>query len=167
MSVFSVEGMSLPIDHRPRIAEILRKVNVFNEEEISVALDLFDRCLAGGDDYQIHVAVNEESRAIGYVCFGRRPLTDGVYDLYWIAVDPVYQRMGVGRRLLASLEEAVGRLEGRMILAETSSRDSYWQAREFYAKNGFDRIVSIDDFYAPGDSLLIYQKGIDRPSGKV
>ena len=39
---------------------------------------------------------NDENsnKAAGYICYGKRPLTDWTYDLYWIAVDPGYSRKG-------------------------------------------------------------------------
>ncbi len=159
MPPFHVEQMPLPAAYRPRIEEIIKKVGVFNKEEIVVAVELVDQCLAGGDDYMIHVAVDDTtSQAIGYICFGRRPFTDGVYDMYWIAVDPNSQQKGVGQQLLESIERVITSCGGRMILAETSSRLVYQKAREFYVKNGFQKIAEIKDFYSTGDTLLVYQK---------
>jgi ribosomal protein S18 acetylase RimI-like enzyme len=159
MSPFHVEQMPLSAAHKPRIEEIIRKVGVFNNEEISVAVELLDQCLAGEDDYLIHVAVDETTfQAIGYICFGRRPFTDGVYDMYWIAVEPDAQQKGVGQKLVESSQTVIINRGGRMILAETSSRPVYQKAREFYVKNGFQKIVEINDFYSIGDALLIYQK---------
>ena len=159
MSSFHVEQMPLSAAHRPRIEEIIKKVGVFNKEEIAVAVELVDQCLAGGEDYVIHIAVDDAtSQAIGYVSFGRRPFTDGVYDMYWIAVDPDSQQKGVGQQLLESVERVITNCGGRMILAETSSRSVYQNAREFYVKNRFQKVAEIKDFYSIGDALLIYQK---------
>ncbi|MCL4436177.1 MAG: GNAT family N-acetyltransferase [Thaumarchaeota archaeon] len=163
MPQFHVEQMPLSAVHRPRIEDIIRKVGVFNNEEIAVAVELVDQCLAGGDDYMIHVAVDDiTSQAIGYICFGRRPFTDGVYDMYWIAVDPDSQQKGVGKQLLESIERVISGRGGRMILAETSSRSVYQKARGFYEKSGFQKIAEIKDFYSIGDALLIYQKHLKR-----
>ena len=159
MSYFYIQKMPFLKVHRSRIEEILRKNGIFNETEIQVALELVDDCILGKNEYSIHVAVeNNTSNTIGYICFGKRPLTDGVYDLYWIVLDPEYHHKGVGHELLVSFEEEVKHQNGRLILAETSSRQVYLKARNFYSKNGYKVIASIDDFYGPQDSLLIYGK---------
>ncbi len=163
MSPFHVEQMPLSVAYRPQIEEIVKKVGVFNKEEIAVAVELIDQCLTGKDDYLIHVAVDDAtSQALGYICFGRRPFTDGVYDMYWIAVDPESQHKGVGQKLLESIEKVITSFGGRMILAETSSRLVYQKARGFYLKNGFRKIVEIKDFYTIGDALLVYQKQLKQ-----
>jgi GNAT superfamily N-acetyltransferase len=162
--MFRIERMPLSPKHRPRIAEILRAVVIFTEEEVRVALDLVDRNLAGEKDYQIHVGVDNTSNASGYVCFGKRALTVGVYDLFWIVVDPLFQHLKLGYLLLESVEDVVKQQGGRMILAETSSRSVYRGARAFYSTCGFKEVASICNFYRPGDSLLIYQKLLNRPS---
>ena len=85
-------------------------------------------------------------------------MTQGTFDLYWIAVDPSFQRRGVGQILLNACEDAVRREGGRLIVLETSSRPPYEQARNFYAKNAYDLVVTVRDFYASGDHRLMYAK---------
>jgi len=42
----------------------------------------------------------EHPQLHGYACYGPTPLTQGVYDLYWIVVDPQLSGKGFGRYLL-------------------------------------------------------------------
>ncbi len=158
MVTYFVQKMPLSIDSVSQIKEILKTVDVFNETEVSVALELVDKCLKGTDEYYIHVAEDNTSKIIGFTCFGNRPLTEGVYDLYWIAVFPEYQKKGVGYKLLKFLEKEIINLGGRLILTETSSRPQYMNARSFYSKNGYNILASINDFYSPNDTLLVYGK---------
>ena len=71
-------------------------------------------------------------RPTGYVLYGPIPLTEGNYDLYWIATDPAAQGRGFGRGLLAHVEAEVRGRQGRMICLETSSQGGYERTRRFY-----------------------------------
>ena len=94
----------------------------------------------------------------GFVCFGKVPLTDAVYDLYWIAVDSGAQNRGVGKALLGHLDDMLLGRGARMLLAETSSKISYGKTRAFYARNGFTEVSRIPDFYAENDDKIVFAK---------
>lgn len=85
-------------------------------------------------------------------------MTSGTYDLYWIAVDPSAQGLGVGQALLCEVESQVKAAQGRMVLIETSSRSDYGATQKFYARSGYALEVQLRDFYTPGDDKLIYVK---------
>ena len=150
---------SLMPGDRPAIERILRQVKVFTEEEVDTALQIVDLCLQTCEqrDYMINVATDEGGSPLGYVCYGKTPLTDGVYHLYWIAVDPNHQARGIGGALLGFLEKNVKELGGRMILVETSSSPEYQKARDLYLKHGYREVARIDDFYRVNEGLIIYQ----------
>lgn len=97
-------------------------------------------------------------RVLGYACFGPHPLTQGTFDLYWIAVDPTARRRGVGRALLSQVEAEVRARAGRLLLIETSGTPEYAPTRRFYVSCGYPCIATIPDFYAPGDDLLFFCK---------
>lgn len=86
------------------------------------------------------------------------PLTDRVYDLYWIAVDPAVHGRGVGGRLLDFVEEVLRGKRARFLLVETSSRSIYEKARAFYRGRGFVEEARVHDFYSVGDDRVIYKK---------
>jgi ribosomal protein S18 acetylase RimI-like enzyme len=109
------------------------------------------------EEYQFVVATIE-GRVVGYTCFGPVPLTQGVWDLYWIAVDPAVQRVGLGARLQAATEEHIKARGGRLLLAETSSLDSYAAARSFYLNRGYQLLDRLPDFYRSGDDRLTFGK---------
>ena len=103
------------------LKELLRAIGVFEEHEIRVAEELLDAALAGDPDYTVYVAElkpgdasEQPARAVmGYVCYGLNPVTDALFDVYWIAVDPSMQRHGAGRALLSHAEACVRRAGGR------------------------------------------------------
>ena len=88
------------------------------------------------------------------------PCTVGSYDLYWVAVAPVAQGHGLGRRLVAEVERLVRESGGRAIYLDTSSRQQYTPTRKFYEACGCTVAATFSDFYAPGDSKVVYWKNV-------
>ena len=141
---------------RRRIEDITRAVRVFRDDEIPVALEVFDAAAAGSPDYVALGAVLD-GQLVGWICWGPTPCTLGTYDLYWMAVDPRTQSAGVGTALVREME---GRLAGsaRLIVVETAGRPDYRPTRAFYEARGYRRAAVIPDFYAPGDDQVVYLK---------
>lgn len=147
---------------RERLQAMLIGTRVFTDEEIGVAMELIDIVIrdVNQKDYKIACAVNGDDQPIGYICYGPVPMTQGAFDLYWIAVAPGFQGQKIGSGLLDFLEEKVRRLDGRMILADTSSIPSYEKAQEFYLKKGFQEVARIADYYWKGNDRITYCKRI-------
>lgn len=146
---------------REKIQTILIDTKHFNDDEIKVAIELIDVYLndAKQTDYIIYVIENEDTKkAAGYICYGKRPLTDWTYDLYWIAVDPNTHGKGMGSRLVKHMEEDLSGSGGKIILIETSGKPEYENERKFYIKCGYEVQTIIKDFYRSGDDLVIYRK---------
>ena len=121
---------------RARLLSMLIKTRSFTSAEIDVAMELIDIVLKDlmQKDYTIHCIVNDQDQAIGYICYGPTPMTQGTFDLYWIAVDSEFQKQGVGSKLLVFLDEAVRTRGGRMILADTSTIPHYEKTQEILSK---------------------------------
>lgn len=144
---------------RERIHEILVSTAVFTPEEIDVAMELVDIFVtAPSRDYIVDVVEDGTGSVQGYVCYGPTPLTDGVYDLYWIAVDPKQQGHGFGQILIKYVENEVRRRRGRMLLIETSSKEMYGPTVRFYERSGYDEISRIKDFYRIADDKVVFCK---------
>jgi len=146
-------------DDIPVLEEILAATKAFTADEVAVAVELLETVINDPlqQDYEVAVA-DIGDRVAGYVLFGHVPLTEGNYDLYWIAVDPDAQGSGVGRRLMKYVEEQVIKRGGRMLCLETSSQGGYLRTRSFYEQAGYIEESCIRDFYKPGDDRLTYVK---------
>ena len=141
------------------IEAILKKTENFKEAEVNVAMELVQIVASDPqqEDYNIFVYEDNE-KILGYHCTGRRPLTDAVYDLYWIVTDTENKNKGIGKSLIAHAENFVKENNGRWLLVETSSRDIYQATRNFYLRNGYSIISEINDFYSLGDNLIVFGK---------
>lgn len=146
-------------DDIPQLEEILLATGAFTDDEVSTAIELLE--IVANDprqqDYEVAVADIGEHVA-GYALFGPVPLTEGNYDLYWIAVAPGNQGGGLGRRLMKHVEEQVRQRGGRLLCLETSSQGGYLRTRKFYEQAGYVEESCIRDFYKPGDDRLTYVK---------
>jgi len=126
---------------------------------VAVAEELIDSYLndPSGSGYHILVA-DVDSTVTGYICYGPTPLTEGTWDIYWMAVTPEKQGRGIGSALMKSAEKAIVRAKGRLVIIETSSTPAYEKTRNFHLSQGYEIVARIPDFYAPGDDKLILQK---------
>ena len=149
----------LKLDDVKNIETILNNIANFNDAEVSVAMELVNVAAADAGQTDYYVFVYEENgKIIGYHCTGKRPLTDAVYDLYWIVTDPRHKNKGVGKSLLTHAEQFVIERKARWLLIETSSKDSYEGARNFYLRNNYSIISEINDFYSLGERLIVFGK---------
>jgi ribosomal protein S18 acetylase RimI-like enzyme len=73
-------------------------------------------------------------------------------------VDKSRHRGGVGKTLLKFVEEEVARREGRLLLIETSSQETYGGTIQFYERTGYELVGKIRDYYKLGDDKLIFAK---------
>ena len=141
------------------LQNILSDIPNFSENEVNVAMELINIAANNPEQTDYHLYVYEhEDKVIGYHCTGQRPLTQGTYYLYWIVAMPGSEKKGVGRELLIHAEDFVKQNNGRWLLAETSSKESYSATRSFYMRNNYSIIAEVNDFYSIGDNLIIFGK---------
>ena len=147
-----------------KLEAMLKRIPNFDQPEIDVAMELINIAEFSPvqDNYNIYVLEND-GRIFGYHCTGKRPLTDAVYDLYWIVADPEATEKGIGKKLLEHAEEFVRQNNGRWLLAETSSKESYTRTRNFYLRNNYTIVAEINDFYSIGDNLIVFGKFFSQP----
>jgi ribosomal protein S18 acetylase RimI-like enzyme len=140
--------------HRQALDALVRATRVFTEEEVGIAIELYD---SDDPDY-VFVGAFAADALVGYACYGPTPGTDRNYDLYWIAVHPSAQHAGLGSALLADVEARVVADNARMMVIETSSRDAYASTRRFYQRHGYTEAARVGSYYAVGDDRIVYTK---------
>jgi ribosomal protein S18 acetylase RimI-like enzyme len=149
---------SLNAADRARIEEVTRAVGRFRDDEIPVALEVFDAAVQGGPDYTV-LGAELGCQLVGWICWGPTPCTLGTYDLYWMAVEPELQGSGIGTALLEEMERRLASL-ARLIVIETAGRQDYAATRAFYQARGYRPAATIPDFYAPGDDQVVFVKSV-------
>jgi ribosomal protein S18 acetylase RimI-like enzyme len=139
---------------------LLDRIESFSPDEIrSARAAIAASCKQGSQDYQILLGLSD-GRVVGYVCYGPIALTEGTFDLYWIASDPDVRGQGVGASLVGAMEADIRRRNGRLIRIETSATEDYGPARGFYQSMQYREEARFRDFYKPGDDLVILKKAL-------
>jgi ribosomal protein S18 acetylase RimI-like enzyme len=132
----------------------------FRPEELSCAVELLEAVLAPpeGNTYEARVLYDADDRPVVYACFGRTPMTDATYDLYWLVTDASRRGQGYGQQLMTALEGELQSRGARTIRVETSSLEGQGGALRFYARVGYKEVGRIPDFYRPADDLVTLTK---------
>lgn len=140
------------------IGALVRATGFFTEAECAVAVELAEDRLRHGaaSSYRFLIAEQPHGQMLGYACLGPTPCTESAWDLYWIAVHPLAQGSGLGRRLVDAAMAEMRDAGGTRLYAETASKTLYAPTRRFYAGAGFTLVAEVPDFYAPGDAKQIW-----------
>lgn len=147
---------------KPAIVQMLQNIPEFKPPEVVVAEEVLDNYLHDSIRSGYHVFVAEiDSLVVGYICYGPTPLTEGTWDIYWLAVAPNQQSQGIGKSLLAFAEGNIKETTGKIAIVETSSKPEYKATERFYRTQGYELVCRIPDFYAPGDDKLIFLKRLN------
>lgn len=146
----------LPSDPQT-IEEIVASTGFFHDYEIPVARELAQERLEKGiESGYFFVFAEIDGKTVSYSCYGAIPCTNGSYDLYWIVTHNDYRGKGIGVKVLEETKNEVQKLHGRMLIAETSTKEQYKPTRSFYEKNGFVCEATIEGFYEPDDGKAMF-----------
>jgi ribosomal protein S18 acetylase RimI-like enzyme len=141
------------------VMAILKDTPEFTPPEVILADEVIDSYLFNPANSGYFILVAEiETKLAGYVCYGPTPITEGTWDVYWIAVDHKIQGQGVGRKLMEAAEAKIRGEKGRLVLVETSSKPGYEKTNAFYQRLGYVETSRIKDFYLIGDDKITYEK---------
>jgi len=112
-------------------------------------------------EHRWRVATDSVGDVVGAAYFAPEQVSDALWNTYFLAVKKELHGQGVGRFIMNHIE-ALARSEGiRTLIVETSSLESYEQARGFYQSLGYVREAEIRDYYAAGDNKVVYWKSLD------
>lgn len=141
------------------LGSILQHTPEFTPAEVVLADEVISDYLFNPAESGYFILVAEiDSSIVGYICYGPTPITEGTWDIYWLAVDHGTQGQGIGGKLMQAAEEKIHKAGGRLILVETSSKPGYEKTNLFYQRVGYKEAGRIIDFYAIGDDQVIYEK---------
>ena len=143
----------------PALLHLAGAEPLFSREEAETVDELLETYLEQEDHGGYYfLSALDDGKLLGFACFGPTPLTEGTFDLYWIAVGAPAKGKGVGRALMARVEDEVRQRGGRMIVLDTAGRSEYASTRAFYDRLGYTQAATVADFYAPGDDLVIFTR---------
>jgi len=85
--------------------------------------------------------------------------TENVW-LGWFALDPRFQRRGLGIDMMKKTECVARELGYRKLFIETYNSTTFERAINFYEKYGFNRAGSINEYLPDDSSMLVFLKRI-------
>lgn len=95
-------------------------IELFNSDDVATIKELWEEFTTKGKNSSYHfLAAYSDDEMSGFTCHGPRPLTEGTFDLYWAGVGQQFQGQGIGKKLLARVEEEVRKLGGKLLIIET------------------------------------------------
>jgi ribosomal protein S18 acetylase RimI-like enzyme len=149
---------TVPAD-TPVLLQLAEGTGVFKPHEIEALNEVLSDFHAYNHEHG-HRCVTREDRGkvVGFAYYAPAAMTDRTWYLYWIAVSKTTQAKGLGKQLLTYLEDDIRTQNGRVLFIETSSLPNYELTRKFYLKNGYDQEATLRDYYAEGDSMVVFRK---------
>jgi ribosomal protein S18 acetylase RimI-like enzyme len=144
----------------PVLVELAQETAVFKPHEIVALREVLDDYHdANQEEGHCCVTSEEEGRIIGFAYYAPASMTERSWYLYWIAVHKGTQAKGTGSRLLTFVENDIReRQKDAVLFIETSSLPHYDLTRRFYLKHGYAQEAVLRDYYAPGDSMVVFRK---------
>ncbi|QGY39546.1 GNAT family N-acetyltransferase [Pseudodesulfovibrio cashew] len=148
------------------ILEMAGNSGLFSSDALMAAEDMaWDS--AYGDGREAHTflqAVTGEedgARTVGFICFGPIAHWTGDYEMYGIAVDGEFQRLGIGTALVLEMKRQIAANGGKGIFLETGMDRAYENARLFYEANDFVQEHRFCKQFIPNDGGVVYRFGVE------
>lgn len=147
------------IEDVPQLIELAQATGMFKPFEIQALGEVLD-------DYFKHnqrlghlaFTLDCDGALDGFVYYAPTAMTEGTWHLWWIAVRKDQQARGLGADLLRFAENDIRAHHGRRLFVETSSKPHYEKTRQFYEKHGYEAHALLHDYYAEGDSMVVFRK---------
>ena len=146
-------------DETDALVALTDATGLFKPIEIEALREVLDDYHAANAEYGHRCVTYEaDGRPIGFAYFAPAAMTDRSWYLWWIVVRKDVQARGLGSALLQYLEGEIRAADGRVLFIETGSLPHYELTRRFYLKNGYEQHARLQDYYAAGDSMIVFRK---------
>jgi ribosomal protein S18 acetylase RimI-like enzyme len=142
------------------LVNLTEATGLFKPVEVEALVEVFADYFAGNWDFGHRCVTSEQDGVVmGFAYYAHAAMTDGTWYLYWIAVRKDIQARGVGTELLRHVEKDIREQHrGRVLFIETGSLPHYEKTRRFYVKNHYETHALLKDYYADGDSMVVFRK---------
>ncbi len=149
-------------EETPLLVNLTEQTGLFKPMEIQALREVFaDYFGSNREEGHRCVTAEENGVLLGFAYYGPAAMTDRTWQLWWIAVRKDIQARGIGTRLLSYVEKDIREQhKGRVLFIETGSLPHYEKTRQFYVKNHYETHALLKDFYADGDSMVVFRKAL-------
>lgn len=99
---------------------------------------------------------DDDHGPVGVAYCAPERMTEGTWNLLFIAIHPDHQGQGRGGQLIRQVEHLLKARGAHLLIAETLAE--FELTRAFYRQCGYREQACIPDFYAPGADKIVYCK---------
>jgi len=143
------------------ILEVAVDSGLFPAEHIGELAEMMDSQLESENEgHHWIVQTNGAAKIKAAAYYAPEALTNGTWNLYFIAVREALKGQGNGTALLQHVESSLRQNQHRVLIIETSSLDGFELTRRFYLKHGYSEEARIRDFYEAGDDKVVFWKSL-------
>ncbi len=120
--------------------------------------EMLEQMLRSPSETDVWFTDDDGTGPVGVAYLAPEKMTNGTWNLYWIAVHPDCQQQGRGKAILDHVVQWLTKRGERILLVETAGVDEFEYVRKFYANNGFRAEARIRDFYDQGVDKIVFLK---------
>ena len=149
-------------EEAPLLVKLTEATGLFKPLEVEALTEVFADYFAGDRELGHRSITSEQNGTLlGFAYYAPAAMTDRSWYLYWIAVRKDIQARGIGTELLRYVEKDIREEHrGRVLFIETGSVPHYEKTRQFYVKNNYETHAVLKDYYADGDSMVVFRKAL-------
>lgn len=134
---------------------------MFKPLEIQALQEVLDDYFAMNQrEGHLSITLEQEGAILGFAYYAPAAMTDGTWYLYWIVVGKGKQGQGLGAKMIEHIETDLRARRARLLFVETGSLPHYERTRQFYRNLGYEQHALLQDFYAAGDSMVVFRKAL-------
>ncbi|MDJ0703391.1 MAG: GNAT family N-acetyltransferase [Leptolyngbyaceae cyanobacterium MO_188.B28] len=133
-------------------------VGLFQPNELEDLKGMLADYFEGDSDSDHFWITDDDGGPVGVAYCAPELMSQGIWNLLFIAVRPDRQGQGRGTALIRYVEQTLTSRGARMLLVDTSGLDSFERTRAFYRKCGYDEEARIRDYYKTGDDKVTFRK---------
>lgn len=120
--------------------------------------DMISDYLMNSESEDIWFVMKNDNQILGMGYCVPEQLTNGTYNLLAIAVRKELQGKGLGKKMMAFIENLLRDASKRILIVETSSDPQFELTRQFYIKLGYTQEAILRDFWDAGEDKVIFWK---------
>jgi len=135
---------------------------LFPAEHVGELSEMMDNQLEAESVGHHWIVDEDEGQVLAAAYYAPEPLTDGTWNLYFIAVREALKGKGRGTALLQHVEDALCTAAQRILLIETSGIEGLELTRKFYLKHGYTEEARIREFYGPNDDKIVFWRKLNE-----
>jgi ribosomal protein S18 acetylase RimI-like enzyme len=149
-------------NERSQLLAIASSTKLFTPDEAEALLgEVLDGIFSGAlppEHQAVCCRATEGGDALGWSYFAPDQYAEGIWNVWWIGVQPSSHGTGAGKQLLRAIEAKVESAGGRVMIIETSDSDAFARARKFYSNEGYSECGRVPEFYGESEGKVIFAR---------